>query len=331
MDFRFLNFSCLMLDAFAVAARLSCSQQANDVTLFNMIDNVCIALRSLSVLQTGPGKNEAEFLSDCAKDGGADIYRGAAVTDGEKGRVTCRGDRAVVLQSLKDHLTTRFKDVLDQPEIQAYSIFDHRKWPSLKPAPLLAAFGIPEVTLLCDLSKEFFEDTSVEVVLQQWEALKIEISSSPGLFGLKFVDLWPRMIEKFGDKYQFVLRLVAFMLLMPIDTSICERMFSLMNNIKSSERSALEQATLCNLMLWHHLGRDVSLADLPWISILKEFHMLTPTGTQRKKHRAFVNLTVEHTTAESPAAPPPAAPPSQASAAAEPGRPYAQGPPVHHV
>ena len=41
--------------------------------------------------------------------------------------------------------------------------------------------------------------------------------------------------------YVYVLRLVVFMLLIPLDTSEAERIFSLMNDIKTSQRTQLGQ------------------------------------------------------------------------------------------
>ena len=41
------------------------------------------------------------------------------------------------------------------------------------------------------------------------------------------------------------------------DKSECERVFSLMNDLKTAERSLLKQETLKNLMLWHSLATKV--------------------------------------------------------------------------
>ena len=76
------------------------------------------------------------------------------------------------------------------------------------------------------------------------------------------------------------------LLLIPLDTSECERIFSLMNNVKTADRSRLSQANLRNLMLWHYHGKKFSLEKLPWISILKEFKLLTPDRA-RKQHKPF--------------------------------------------
>lgn len=52
------------------------------------------------------------------------------------------------------------------------------------------------------------------------------------------------MLVTFSGEYMSVLRLVAIMLLIPLDTSEAERIFSLMNDIKTSERSSLGQRNL---------------------------------------------------------------------------------------
>ena len=94
-------------------------------------------------------------------------------------------------------------------------------------------------------------------MLEQWADLKEEINKSKGLKSLSFHKLWARMLTEFSDEYPLVLRLVVIALLIPADTSECERVFSLMNDIKTSERSRLGQQNPKNLLLWHALATKV--------------------------------------------------------------------------
>ena len=205
---------------------------------------------------------------------------------GERGRTLVKADRAAMCDALSEHLESRFTKVLDTPEINAFAVFDHRKWPALVPKEALEAHGKPEISLLYDHFSNFFSDATKEVVLSEWLELKCEILKAPGLMGRKFNDLWPHMLVQFGDNYPHVLRLAAILLLMPVDTSECERIFSLMNKIKTVGRSSLSQANLRNLMLWHYHGKKFTLQNIPWLSILKEFKLLTP-DRKRKNHTAF--------------------------------------------
>ena len=65
---------------------------------------------------------------------------------------------------------------------------------------------------------------------QQWKAIKTEINGEIGLSSRKFHELWPHMLIHYSDEdeYADILRLVVIALLIPTDTSECERLFSLM-------------------------------------------------------------------------------------------------------
>ena len=65
---------------------------------------------------------------------------------------------------------------------------------------------------------------------------------------------------------------------MPADTSECERIFSLMNNIKTADRASMGQQNLKNLMLWHDMGKELSPQELPVMTILKEFREIGDGG-----------------------------------------------------
>ena len=59
-----------------------------------------------------------------------------------------------------------------------------------------------------------------------------------------------------------------------VDTSECERIFSLMNDLKTSERSLLGQENLRSLMIWHMEGKELPCSQVPVMAILKEFRAL---------------------------------------------------------
>ena len=51
-------------------------------------------------------------------------------------------------------------------------------------------------------------------------------------------------LVQYADEYALVLRLVVISLLIPADTSECERIFSLMNDLKTAERNSMGQQNL---------------------------------------------------------------------------------------
>ena len=80
--------------------------------------------------------------------------------------------------------------------------------------------------------------------------------------------------------------LVVIALLVPTDTSECERIFSLMNDLKTSERNRLGQDNLKHLMMWHVVGKDLKSEEVPVLEILKGYRALA--GIQgRHRHRGI--------------------------------------------
>ena len=92
------------------------------------------------------------------------------------------------------------------------------------------------------------------------------------------------MLLQFSDEYCLVLRLVVIMLLVPCDTSECERVFSLMNDLKTAERSRINQDNLKHVMLWFQAAKGLEWKDVPVLEILKEFRRLAGIGG-RSAHR----------------------------------------------
>ena len=94
-------------------------------------------------------------------------------------------------------------------------------------------------------------------MLEQFNEMTKEINESVGLKSRKHHDLWARMLVHSADEYPLALRLVAISMLIPADTSECERIFSLMNDIKTAERSKMATTTLRNLIVWHRMARKL--------------------------------------------------------------------------
>ena len=150
---------------------------------------------------------------------------------------------------MKAHIQSRFGKVLENEIFQNLSVFDTKHWPS---KDVLKESYVDEMKALFRSFKHFYDENETEAaLLEQWHVLKMEIISSSGLMNLGFHELWARMLVKFSDEYPLVLRLVVIMLLIPMDTSECERIFSLLNDMKTSERNSLGQVNLRNLMKWY--------------------------------------------------------------------------------
>ena len=294
VSFRFVAFTAFMLDVHHELGVLSKSYQSNNLVVFDISKYLNRTLRSLEKLknQTTCGPEETKFWN-AVTIGDADCLRTCQLDGGEAGRTELKTDRAEVVDALHSHLVERFQKVLDDPTLEAFAVFDVRKWPTNK--QVLKASYTNEVKQLYSTYKIFYaEEETEEMVLEQWEDLKAEVNV-PGLRTLGFHELWARMLVQFSDEYALVLRLVAISLLIPADTSECERIFSLMNDLKTSERSLMGQANLKNLMLWHIMGyitkedgkkEKMPCRDVPVMAILKEYRTMANGIRGRKAHVA---------------------------------------------
>ena len=90
-------------------------------------------------------------------------------------------------------------------------------------------------------------------MLREWSRLKAYVTRTPSLCKLKYAELYARLFDHSSEKsnplhYHNVLLLVAIVMCMAIDTSICERGFSLMNLLKTASKTA-KRSTMGNELL----------------------------------------------------------------------------------
>lgn len=298
VSWRWVAFSFFMQDVHDNLAILSKSFQSNKLVINGIAKNVNKTLKELKKLKDTPGPKEATFWKEVKKDEGADMLNGKCqLEDGTEGRILFKEDRKQVLLALENHLVQRYSAILDDPVLDALNTFNHRVWPQ---ASLLDGIYDDNIETLYTAFKRFFEPhETLEKVIEQWNEMALEIIDHVGLMSLKHHDLWARMLVHQHDEYSLALRLVAISLILPADTSECERIFSLMNDIKTAERSRMATNNLKNLMLWHRMARklaeDGSLSaqhlscyDVPVMEIVERFRAMGASGVRgRSAHRAW--------------------------------------------
>eukprot|EP00732_Lithocolla_globosa_P002673 Lithocolla_globosa_v1_NODE_1841_length_2301_cov_3.286732.p2 type:complete len:128 gc:universal NODE_1841_length_2301_cov_3.286732:1800-2183(+) len=116
--------------------------------------------------------------------------------------------------------------------------------------------------------------------------LKKLVWSKPTLSKLKHGDLYQRLLLHYReDIYQIkiILRIVVFERLLAIDTSECERIFSLMNDIKTSTRQTLGTTKLNHLIMWKRCFGEMSSAEFDEYAyaIVERWHSISK-GTKNE-------------------------------------------------
>lgn len=307
--FRFVNFNSFMLDVHNQLAILSKTFQAKSLIISDISKGVNKSLRALRALKEAPGEHEAAFYKVIEDSPGTDQLTTCPLYDGEVGRPLFKDDRAFLLDELADDIGKRFAKVLENPVLQAFGVFDHRLWPTGKD---LDTFGDSDITCLVQHYSDFFTDTlelkhATALVLEHWHDMITMIDSAPGLKSYAFKLLWPKVVAGFSDDYPRVLRLVVIMLLVPVDTSEPERIFSMMNDIKVAERSSMSTAVLRDLIMWYFHGKEMPAHELPVLEIIKEWRTLHAelhgAESKQKPHRPAPPRVYDYTVQDGEKAP----------------------------
>jgi hypothetical protein len=71
---------------------------------------------------------------------------------------------------------------------------------------------------------------------------------------MKFNELWPIMLDGYAQQLNFILRVVGIALTFSVDTSGCERLISLMHNLKTKFQEKMAHETLRDL--WKQFYRS---------------------------------------------------------------------------
>lgn len=267
-QFRFVSFTQFMLDVHDPLSQMSKSFQKKSGIISDIVDCLAEAIEQFDALLEKPGKHESAFIEAVADD---NVFCGTVLQGREASQEDLETDKKALLNALKVDSKARFLDVLENPVLKWFAIFDHRSWPPSDKVgdTNLADYGNQELVELLKTYAHFFDDVGHDEVMREWKALKKKIQST-GQKTKRFKALWTDAILQYQDNYVNVLRLVIIMLLIPTDTSECERLFSLMNNIKTAKRAGLLTGKTQSLMMWHYVWHDVKPCDFPVRAVLDQ-------------------------------------------------------------
>jgi len=140
----------------------------------------------------------------------------------------------------------------------------------------LASFGVEELSRLTEHYSEFLLDkvegsdgpvdaASLELcVLQDWECFKADLArgdiSIEKVKSCTHSEFWGFMRKHYQGRYPWLLWIVLVIRLVPIGSAECERMFSLMNRLKTDLRNRMKNSTLNDLMTVNRLAPE-TLSD----------------------------------------------------------------------
>ena len=269
---RFVLMLAFMIDLHEVLKGVSECFQADKTTIADVGQRVEFAIENITNCAQTCGQLESS-VRRFGKTGKGPWARGSLTIDpcSETDLESHNADRRQICKDLAGSINIRYFTALDDDTVKQFSVLDPRKWPKKDAAELLV-HGNVQISQLLHTYRAFFENpdgTSVpgELVLSQWKQMKKLIASDTSLSRMKFNELWPLMLDGYAQQFRFILRLDGIALTFSVDTSGCERLISLMNDLKTKFQEKMSHETLRDLVWWykcqHHLKPD------EWEAVLK--------------------------------------------------------------
>ena len=285
-DYTNLAVAHFLLDVDGIITVMSKVMQTNGLPLTDAQSCTRKTVTNLRVLRTEDGPNLTRFKSQCEnlEDRQFESWLGFVLRGTER-KAEFEAFRIRYLNKSITSIESRFEET--EPVFLAVRVFDNRLWP-LRPDDggdelFGDEFGVDDVTvlfnhycgLLVQLQLEGAQDkgSAKAALLSDWKVFKADIMG--GDLGkdkastYTFSNFWKDISLHHRARYPVLVWLVLITRLIPIGSAECERMFSLMNRLKTDLRNRIKTKRLDQWMRVNRLAPsvcDVSDAELDvWI------------------------------------------------------------------
>lgn len=145
---------------------------------------------------------------------------------------------AEVVASINDRISSLHKEPYSY-----FTVFDPREMPQDQAD--LAIYGNNEVRSLGDHLQHFLSEDEKKAIIEQWPILRAPLARQKMQ---KTLDVFSNLLISPPDDVKDCLILIDLLVTMLLSTAKCERGFSIMNQLKNSTSTLMNQDTLTTLM-----------------------------------------------------------------------------------
>jgi len=297
--YKYVKALAFWVDVTSEGKVLSKLFQRNNLLISDVTSGVENSVSAVVNLKDTPGTLMTALVNDFDTDN--ETLYGTELSDIATGEVEYKLMLGNVTTSIGEHLTARYFTILKHPVLKAACIFEHWRWPSFSSArQQLEAYGEDEITLLLAHYKTLYGYLGGDQskVQREWRRLKLLVARTETLVRLSYVELYHRLFDHHSNKYMVdskgvptepkrlddqslynILLLIAIVFTYAVDTSICERGFALMNNLKTARRSQMGNLLLRTLMTICTLGAEwKDPTKIPVDEIVEEWRSQSTRG-----------------------------------------------------
>ena len=295
--YAYVKMLAFWVDAMAEGKVVSKIFQRDGLLLSEVTSGIEDSVQSISALKGTPGTFMAGLIKDF--DPINETLYGRELSSITEGELAYKTTLVNTTDSIADHMNERFHTILKDPVLKASCIFEHVRWPSYNTSKLvLESYGEAELAVLVDHYKTLYAylggDSSK--VQREWRRLKLFVGREGPLVSLTYIELYQRLFDKKGNKFIYqadgthtdklddlslynILLLVTIVMTFAVDTSVCERGFALMNNLKTAQRSLMGNLLLRTLMTICELGKEwEDPTMIPVDDIVEEWRLQSKKG-----------------------------------------------------
>ena len=244
---RFVKYLYLMQDFLAIVVATSRLFQQNVLLIVEVPNHIDQLVMQLKHMKTVPGKHMLEFYEKMHADGTFGTTR-FKLNMAPTGKVpiaeeySTDPDVVQLIDATLDYIKKRFSSSMKAP-FSHFDAFNFHVWPYNLDE--LVIHGDDDITGLVTHFKDLLSEEEVARIANEWPALKAHVVK---LRTSSMLDVYRGLVKDPPSHLKNILVLVELMLTVSPSTAQCERGFSSMNKIKTSQRNSLTQTTLQDLM-----------------------------------------------------------------------------------
>ena len=266
-----MKFAHFMLDIQADLSRTSCVFQSNKIdgieVCFSDIEAELLRLQlRLQAYADGErGTQELYFNENFKADDGT--FEGMPLEEIEDGEREFQKDRTELIAGYIRYTKQRFDKLVNNPVFKAAKVaFEQREWPVKRAMESESSYmarldkhGCSEINVLLKHYSEYFTIAEAIDVRKDWIVFKRTMVHLPEFKKLRAPVFWTYVATHYNypARHELLIRLQLLVSLVPLDTSECERGFSLMNLIMTALRNRLSMVHLDEVMRICCLGPPI--------------------------------------------------------------------------
>ena len=287
--------ACLFIELLSPAKALSLAFQGEEIDIVSSVDHIQTAKKQLERLERRDLQDLPtiqRFLEKVKENDGQFQYQNVTLPSFNASKDSAKHTKTMLLGRIKEAMETRLEVAENKHVLMAATVLNCEGWEKRDDN------GDDDVEFADGCVAELYEhfkeplsqaglNGSLGELLDQWHHLieytkqYLEPSKTP------YLRVWRRIFDSSRcNEWSMVLILVELLFAIPISNAKVERLFSLMNRVKTDARATLGESTLNNLITIRAEGPELQDYDpTPAIELWLSSAHRRPNQKARKKYK----------------------------------------------